>query len=67
LVDTLVEGDFVVNSVGDGSSSRSHDDLTASHAIHNGDLGIDAVAGVIDGGQNQAAASNRRSASASCR
>jgi hypothetical protein len=30
--------------------------VTANHAIHNGDLGIDAVAGVVDGNQNQAAA-----------
>lgn len=57
LTDTLVERNVVLNSVRTGIAiDASSTTVRANHANHNGDLGIDAAAGVVDGGQNQAAA-----------
>lgn len=55
--DTLVLGNTVLSSADDGIDVGSIDTtITANVAVHNGDLGIEAVIGVVDGGRNRAAA-----------
>lgn len=62
VLDTLIEHNIVVNAVDDGiqllgpSTGLQTSTLTGNIAVHNGNLGIDAVPGVIDGGGNHAAA-----------
>jgi parallel beta-helix repeat protein len=61
VLDTLIEHNIVVNAVDDGiqllgpSTGLETSTLTGNVAVHNGNLGIDAVPGVIDGGGNHAA------------
>jgi parallel beta-helix repeat protein len=62
VLDTLIEHNTVVNAVDDGiqllgpSTGLETSTLTGNVAVHNGNLGINAVPGVIDGGGNHAAA-----------
>ena len=55
VLDTLLEGNLVTAANDDGLDVDSPSTtLTGNLALHNGDLGIEAVAGVIDGGKNHA-------------
>jgi parallel beta-helix repeat protein len=62
VLGTLIEHNLVTNAMDDGiqlhgpSTGLETSTLTGNVAIHNGNLGIDAVPGVIDGGGNHAAA-----------
>ena len=52
---TLIEDNLALASAGDGIDVDSPlTTLTGNHALHNGDLGIDAVFGVTDAGGNRA-------------
>ena len=55
--DTLLDGNVAIGAGDDGIDvDNAATTLTRNLAFRNGDLGIEAVAGVIDGGGNQAAA-----------
>jgi parallel beta-helix repeat protein len=55
VLETLLEGNHVTGASDDGIHVRSPSTtLTHNHANRNGDLGIDAVDGVTDGGGNHA-------------
>ena len=55
--DTLLEGNIASGAGDDGIDvNNAATTLTHNVAVHNGDLGIEAVAGVTDGGGNHAAA-----------
>jgi len=55
VLDTLLEGNLVTAANDDGLDVDSPSTtLTGNLALHNGDLGIEAVAGVIEGGKNHA-------------
>jgi large repetitive protein len=52
---TVLERNHAVRSADDGIDVNSRTaTLIGNHALHNGDLGIEAVFGVIDGGRNKA-------------
>ncbi len=54
-VGTLIVGNLALGSADDGIDVDSPaTTLMGNHAVHNADLGIEAVAGVIDGGKNKA-------------
>jgi parallel beta-helix repeat protein len=54
-VGALLEGNHARGSADDGIDVDSPDTtLVGNHAVHNGDLGIEAVFGVTDGGRNKA-------------
>src|SRR4051794_31925001 len=56
VLDTLLEHDSVTGATDDGIDVDSASTtLTHNHATQNGDLGIEAVPGVVDGGGNHAA------------
>ncbi len=56
VLDTFLEGNVVTGAKDDGIDVDSPaTTLTRNLALHNGDLGIEAVAGVLDGGGNRAA------------
>lgn len=61
VLNTLVEGNRVTGAVDDGiqlvgpSTGLDTSTVTRNVAVHNGDLGIEAVPGTIDGGGNHAA------------
>jgi hypothetical protein len=60
VLDTVIEGNLVIGALDDGiqvvgpSTGLETTALSGNTAIHNGNLGIDAVPGVSDGGDNQA-------------
>jgi hypothetical protein len=55
VLDTLLDGNHVTGAADDGIDVESAaTNLIRKVAVHNGDLGIEAVAGVIDGGHNHA-------------
>jgi parallel beta-helix repeat protein len=55
VLDTLLDGNHVTGATDDGIDVESAaTTLTRNVAVHNGHLGIEAVAGVIDGGHNHA-------------
>jgi parallel beta-helix repeat protein len=57
-VDTLLEGNIALGAGDDGIDVDSDSTtVTRNLAVHNGDLGIEAVPGVADGGGNKAHAS----------
>jgi parallel beta-helix repeat protein len=54
-VGTLLQDNHALGSDDDGIDVDSSDTtLVGNHAVHNGDLGIEAVFGVTDGGRNKA-------------
>lgn len=56
VLDTLLEANVVIGAEDDGIDVDSPaTTLTRNLAVHNGDLGIEAVAGVVDGSGNRAA------------
>jgi len=56
VLDTLLEGNLVTGAKDDGLDvDNPSTTLTGNLAVHNGDLGIEAVVGVTDGGRNHAA------------
>lgn len=56
VLDTVLDGNVTMGASDDGIHVDSPaTTLTRNIAVHNGDLGIEAVAGVIDGGGNHAA------------
>lgn len=56
VLDTVLDGNVTMGASDDGIHVDSPaTTLTRNLAVHNGDLGIEAVAGVIDGGGNHAA------------
>jgi parallel beta-helix repeat protein len=56
VLDTLLEGNLVTGAKDDGIDvDNPSTTLTGNLALHNGDLGIEAVVGVTDGGRNHAA------------
>ena len=56
-IDTLLEGNVAIGAGDDGIHvDNAETTLTRNLAVHNGDLGIEAVPGVTDGGGNHAAA-----------
>jgi large repetitive protein len=61
VLDTLVEGNRVIGASDDGiqvfgpSTGLATTTISDNDAVHNGDLGIAAMPGVIDGGGNRAA------------
>lgn len=53
--DTRLDGNLVIGSGHDGINITSASTtVTRNLAVHNGNLGIEAVAGVLDGGSNRA-------------
>jgi parallel beta-helix repeat protein len=55
VLDTLLDGNHVTGAADDGIDVESSaTELTRNVAVHNGDLGIEAVTGVTDGGHNHA-------------
>jgi len=55
VLNTLLDGNRVTGAADDGIDVESAaTTLTRNVATHNGDLGIEAIAGVIDGGHNHA-------------
>jgi hypothetical protein len=55
VTDTLLAGNIAIGAADDGIDVDSPaTTLTRNLALHNGDLGIEAVAGVTDGGGNKA-------------
>ena len=61
VLDTIIEGNRVLGALDDGiqvlgpSTGLATTTITGNVAVHNGDLGIAAVPGTIDGGGNRAA------------
>jgi parallel beta-helix repeat protein len=56
VLDTVLDSNVTTGATDDGIDVESPaTTLTRNLAVHNGDLGIEAVAGVIDGGGNHAA------------
>lgn len=56
VLDTVLDGNVTIGATGNGIDVESPTTtLTRNLAAHNGDLGIEAVPGVIDGGRNHAA------------
>lgn len=75
VLDTVIEGNRVTGAVDDGiqvlgpSTGLATTTITGNVAVHNGDLGIAAVPGTIDGGGNHAAGNGNpfQCVSVSCR